>query len=729
MVLSVIRGPRRLALAAALLGLVTACGGGGGKEAGSPAPIVATGFALGGTVSGLDEGAVLTLAAGGETLQVARNGSFAFAGRRENGAAYSVSAAAPAGHSCKVGAGTGTVAGADVATIAVTCAPLLLAGARSLLQMPLSIALDSGGNQYVLDGGTQSLLKIAPSGASTVLAGRSGRPGYVDGAADSARFHVAGGASLVADGQGNLFVADNCNGVIRKVSADGVVSTLAGRQTRVCGGVAPGLLPQIDGSGKDAAFDRIGPMVPDGAGGVIAVEMNSPGTVRRVSAAGVVTTQTWPRSDFNDGSLYAEQIARGPDGTLYFAHGQQIWKTRNGELVFVAGAPWGGASIDGSGAAARFVRIAGLSVDADGNLYVADNLTVRKVTPAGVVTTLAGNNDVSGTADGRGLDASFGQVGAIAFDGHDLVAVDVDQKTLRRVTRDGVVTTSVATPRTRGLQDGSGSAVRMGGAGSLSADTAGNVYFVDYFQDVLRKATPDGVVSTIAGIAGMRGTRDGPAASALLTAPSHVAAGRDGAVWIAQFAGLRRLDNGSVSTVNAAFPARDIVVDADGNAIVSTYFPTDAVYKVTPAGVVTPLVDQKMVTSLLKNTGAYFSPQALAIDANGNLLIADGAAAVVYKLGKNGELSVFAGTPLQEGHADGPVGTGTLGFSYAPDMAVDDKDNVYLSGQGSVRVISPSGVLSSPDVGWGTAPIYALAYANGKLYGATNYALLQTYLP
>ncbi|MEW6022522.1 MAG: hypothetical protein AB1807_10320 [Pseudomonadota bacterium] len=730
MVSQVIQASWRRALAAAVMALVAGCGGGGGDNgAVNPPPVAAATFAVGGAVSGLGQGAALTLTLGSDKLQVAANGSFVFPNKLESGTAYSVSATAPGGYSCKVGDGTGTITGADVNKIAVACAPLLLAGAPSLLQLPLSIAIDASGNQYVLDGGTQSLLKIAPSGTATVLAGRTGKPGYVDGAAASARLHVLGDAAVVADAQGNLFIADNCNNVIRKVAADGAMTTLAGREAPACGNIWPGALPQVDGSGKEAAFERIGPMAADGAGGVIVVEMNSSATVRRVSAAGVVTTQTWPGSAFNDGSLYATQIARAPDGTLYFSDGERIWKTADGELVPVAGSFGRGPIIDGSGEAARFRRISGMTFAADGNLYVTDSVTVRKVTPAGEVSTLAGNGDLPGSADGIGAGATFGDLVSIAFDGRDLVVLDREWKFLRRVTLAGAVSTSAVTPPTRGLLDGSAGAVRMSGSATLSADADGNLVFVDYFEHVLRKATPAGVVTTIAGKPGVAGLTDGAVGSALLKAPSFAAAGRDGAIWVAQYSGLRRIQGGNVSTVDAQIIANDVVVDGEGNAIVSTTFPAGAVYKITPAGVKTLLVDAENVASLIKNTDFTFMPQALAIDRNGHLLITDSGSAAIYKLGPQGALSVFAGTPMKEGSADGPAGTGTLAFYQAPDLAVDDKGNVYFSGQAGVRVVSPAGVLSSPDFGWGSVWIYSLEYANGRLYGSTNYALLQTYLP
>ena len=235
---------RTCALTAALLGLMSGCGGGGGGGGGGTgtgpaAPVVAppvvapvVQHTVGGTVEGLAPDAVVTLSQGSDKLTVG-NGPFAFGTKIDAGAAFTITATAPGGHTCKVSDGTGAVSSANAAKSLVACAPVLLAGVKNVFQQALAVASDTSGNLYVLDGGQHSVLKLAATGSPELLAG--GKPGYADGAGSSARFWLPyGDGDMIADGQGNLLVADSCNGAIRKISAAGVVSTLAGRGELRC---------------------------------------------------------------------------------------------------------------------------------------------------------------------------------------------------------------------------------------------------------------------------------------------------------------------------------------------------------------------------------------------------------------------------------------------------------------------------------------------------------------
>jgi sugar lactone lactonase YvrE len=728
---------RQYALAAGVAALVAGCGGGSsppamsrvpeGETPGIPVPVK---YAVGGTVSGLGAGALLTLNFGSEKLAVSANDNFAFPNKVETGAAYSVSASAPAGYTCRVTDATGVVAAADVGKIAVACAPVVLAGTLSALQLPLAVSADGAGNLYVVDSLTSSVVKFSATGAVTVLAGGSGKPGFADGPAASARFRF-GMADLAVDAQGNVLVADGCNNVIRKIRPDGEVSTLAGGAYQLCK-YQSFVLPaggSSDGAGGQAQFALPNRITSDGAGGALVLDVQNRGMVRKVSASGVVTGQYWRNPNLAEGDLTFTTVALGADGTLYMSDSRRrIWKDVAGVLVLVAGQAASGAAVDGAGAAARFRAINDMVVAPGGDLYVADSTQVRKVTPAGVVSTVAGGLAVRSGTDGQGLAAGFGSIRSMTLDGAGLVVLDGAQGNLRRVGFDGTVSALAATPNLRGNVDGAGSMARLGGLGALTADADGNLYTVEPDQHVLRKTTPDGRMSTIGGQAGVRGTTDGALAAALFDAPHTVAAGRDGVLWVAQLQGLRKIQNGTVSTVGASLEVYDLAVDADGNAVIVDAM--QQVVRVTPDGQTTVLVSLDKVTALLKNPDAAFSPAGMVADSAGNLYIADGGSSVVYKLAKSGELSVFAGTPGKDaGNIDGPVGTATLGFYDYSAMTVDDKGNVYISGQGNVRMISPGGVVSTPALGWGTPAITAMAYAKGKLYGLTRWALLQTWLP
>jgi sugar lactone lactonase YvrE len=251
---------------------------------------------------------------------------------------------------------------------------------------------------------------------------------------------------------------------------------------------------------------------------------------------------------------------------------------------------------DGTGAAASFNGPGGVAVDASGNVYVADhgNNTIRKITPAGVVSTLAGS-PFPGYADGTGAAASFYYPTGIAVDGSGNVYVaDRNNHAIRKITSAGVVST-LAGSTTPGSADGTGTAASFRFPNNLAVDASGNVYVADQMNNTIRKITPAGVVSTLAGTT-TSGHADGPTATASFNSPTGV------------------------------------VVDASGNVYV-----TDAgnsrIRKITPAGMVSTLAGSLSGHADGIGSAASFSgPEGLAIDASGNLYVADSSNNMIRKL-------------------------------------------------------------------------------------------------
>jgi sugar lactone lactonase YvrE len=298
---------------------------------------------------------------------------------------------------------------------------------------PVGVAVDSAGNVYVADSNNQTIRKITSSGVVSTVAGLAGAPGSADGTGSAARFSTPLGVAV--DSAGNLYVADTINRTIRKITAAGVVTTLAG---------LAGTPGSADGTGSAARFDYPNGVAVDSAGNLyVADSFNS--TIRKVTAGGVVST-----------------------------------------LAGLAAAP---GSADGTGSAARFANPRGVAVDSTGNLYVADsfNSTIRKVTSGGVVTTMAGFAGASGSADGTGRAARFNSPFGVAVDSAGNVYVaDPNNQTIRKITSDGVVKTLAGFAGATGSADGTASVARFNYPFGVAVDSAGNVYVGDTSNHTIR---------------------------------------------------------------------------------------------------------------------------------------------------------------------------------------------------------------------------------------------------
>lgn len=279
-----------------------------------------------------------------------------------------------------------------------------------------------------------------------------------------------------------------------------------------------------------------------------------------------------------------------------------------------------GASLDATAGAARFDTPIGIAADAAGNLYVAEygGSVIRKVTPAGVVTTLAGAPRANGSADGTGSAARFSSPRGVAATPSGTVYVaDTFNNTIRQITPAGVVTTlagSATSPP--GAFNGTGSTARFDGPEGIAVDAAGNVYVADSGNHLIRQITPGGVVTTPAGFPGVPGSADGLGGTARFNTPLGIAVDGNGNLFVA---------DGLNSTIRA----------------------------VTPSGIVTTLAGTAGNAGAVDGIGstARFGnrPQGLSIDAAGNLYVADRSNSTVRKVTPAGVVTTVLGTAGQPG--------------------------------------------------------------------------------
>jgi sugar lactone lactonase YvrE len=292
--------------------------------------------------------------------------------------------------------------------------------------------------------------------------------------------------SIAVDAVGNLYVGDVDSGTVNKITPAGEVSTL--------------------GAGGPAIHDPIG-LAVDRKGAIYAADADGNSVFKLVGTAAAVPVGK-PGTGSTDGTYTTPTgVAVDSAGNAYVTdNGNNVIRkvTPAGAMSVFAGKGGASGSNDGPGDAARFATPRGIAIDGKDNLYVADegNSNIRKITPAGVVTTLAGTAGQSGAANGTGAAASFSAPRSLSADAAGNVFVaDTDNHTVRKITPAGVVTTLAGKAGESGKADGIAAAARFSEPRGIAVDADGNVYVADSGNGAVRQITPAGVVTTIAAAA------------------------------------------------------------------------------------------------------------------------------------------------------------------------------------------------------------------------------------
>jgi hypothetical protein len=493
--------------------------------------------------------------------------------------------------------------------------------AEAQLNSPQGVALDTGGTLYIADTGNNVVRRVTPDGTITTVAG---------GVATATQLNAPAGVAL--DDAGNLYIADTRNCVIREVTAAGAMVTVAGTSGS-CG---------FSGDG----------------GAPVACQLNNP--------AGLAVVP---------GALYIADT--GNDAIRMVGLGQ--WFSV-GTITTVAGT--GGLSgYDGDGGAATRARLnapSSVALDAGGNLLISDggNNAIRKVSfSSGIITTIAGTSKPGFAGDGGpAVSAQLWAPWGVATDSAgDIFIGDTLNYRVREIGTDGNIAT-LAGSGTNAYRGDSGPATgsQLAQPKAVAVDSAGNLYIADTFGNTVRKVAADGTITTVAGT-GIRGYSGdgGPATAAQLNRPRGIVVDSSGNVYIAD------TDNQRVRKVTT-----------DGN--IATY-----------AGNGTPAYGGD--TGLA--TDAWLSsPCGLALDSSGNLYIADLQNNVIREVTvSDGDISTVAGAYNAGYFGDGGKDTSAL-LNSPSSVALDSAGNLYIADyyNHAIRKVSVSTALISTVAGNGT---------------------------
>ena len=534
------------------------------------------------------------------------------------------------------------------------------AATAARLNFPWDVALDGSGNLYIADAANSRIRKVAAAtGIISTVAGGGSSLGD-GGQATAAQLNRPRGVTL--DGSGNLYIADAANDRVRKVDADGIISTVAG--TGVYG---------FNGDGGQATATQLNlpwDVALDGSGNLYIADRDNR-RIRKVDADGIITTVAGNgmAGCCDDGRMATQALLGRLAGVALDGSGN-IYSTSNnfsrvrkvtastGIVSTFAGTGMTGFGGDGGQATAALLDFPqGLALDGSGNLYIADATTqrIRKVDAStGIISTVAGG------ATGDGGPATAGQLNSpvnVEADGSDnLYIADGYYYRVRKVDAVTGIISTVAGDGTSGFggDGGQATAAQFNYPVDTALDGSGNLYVADPFNHRIRKVDADtGIISTFAGdgTSGFGGD-GGQATAARLSAPWGVAVDGSDNLYIADRNNhrIRRVDaDGNIATV-----AGDGTSGSGGDG--------------GPA------------------TAAQFNnPHSVMLDGDGNIYIADSLNNRIRRVDADGNIATVAGDGTKGFGGDGGPATAAQ-LDFPNDVALDRAGNLYIADRGNYRI-------------------------------------------
>ncbi len=581
------------------------------------------------------------------------------------------------------------------------------------LIQPLGIAVDASGAVYFTDVSAHVVRRITPDGFISTVAGKGTRGFSGDGSqATAAQLNTPVAVAVFG---GALYIADTGNNRVRRVAANGVISTIIGTGQNA-GSRAGGPGPSIPVAQPDGlAFDAAGTLYISEFGLGRVLKADTALNVAPIAGSAQL-------GEGGDGGPALLATLNGPSGlavdvagAVYVADedGNRIRKIAGGTINSVAGTGTFGFSGDGGNPlAAQLNSPIGLAIDSAGRLYVGDssNHRIRRVDQtAATITTFAGGFGVLGDSGPATAALLFGPAG-MAFDAAgNLYIADGSNHRIRKVTVAGVIATVAGTGSVGFSGDGGDAkAAQLNNPQGVAVDAAGNLLIADTNNNRVRRVNQSGVIQTVAGNGMDSFSGDGGAAtSATLSIPNAITVDAQGSLYIADSGNdrIRRVNvSGQISTYagsNATALGDDgpavsaslslplgVALDAAGNLFIADTL-NQRIRRVTPAGVISTVAGNGEI-GFAGDGGAATQaslslPFGVATDAAGNLYIADGANGRVRQVSAVGTIRTIAGNGSLAFGGDGGMALfAQLGF--IGGIAVDASGAVYTSDQDNHRV-------------------------------------------
>jgi sugar lactone lactonase YvrE len=511
------------------------------------------------------------------------------------------------------------------------------------LASPNGIALDTSGNLYICDTSNNRIRRVAPNGIITTIAG-SGIRGFSGDGGPAYAASLAGPRGVAVDGTGNFFIADAGNHRIRRVSAAGLITTIAG-------------------SGSAGFSGDPGPAT--------SAALNLP-TAVAVDAAGRVLV-----ADYGN---------------------QRVRAVQNGTISTLVGTGKSGDVAEGTPALmAPISSPAGIAVDSAGNLLIADQLynTIWKVNAGGIITTFAGINLLRGPFDGDGglaiYAALFRPEGVTIDSGGAVSIADTGNLRVRQVTTDGTISTIAGAGYFRFGGDGAEAAnAYLHSPQDVLSDAMGNLYIADSENNRVRKVSPDGTIKTIAGGGLAFPGNGGQATNAALISPVALNWDREGNLLIAEEGNGRILkvsQTGVLSTVIRMGQPVGVAATPDGGVIYSDV--AHVIRKVAPDGTLTTIAGNGKFgfsgDGGPATAASLYFPTGLVVDSAGNIFVADYGNSRIRRITPAGIITTVAGNGTRGYSGDGGPAT-SASLLYPTGVRLDAAGTLWIADSGNSNI-------------------------------------------